>query len=568
MVGAQVLSPMSMPLRCAIYTRKSTEDGLDQEFNSLDAQREACEAYIKSQRHEGWQLVSDRFDDGGISGGTMQRPGLIRLLKDVEAGRIDIIVVYKVDRLTRSLADFAKIVELLDASKASFVSVTQQFNTTTSMGRLTLNMLLSFAQFEREVTAERIRDKIAASKKKGMWMGGLPPLGYDVKEKRLVVNETEAAAVRQIFDLYKALGTVRTLRDELERLGITTKARHDRTGRDTGGRCFTRGHLYQLLSNPIYIGQISHHGKTYPGQHEAIIPQSIWNGVQHQLKDNAASRQSPKNAQASSALTGLVYDDTGDRMSPTHANKKGIRYRYYISNRLMRETASAADGWRLPARQLERAVYETLSRFMTDGIKVIDALGLQNASPDQQREVISGARLYAEGLRLESAHHADLKGLVHRVMLQPKELRIEIKVEALHQLLSTSGDHGDAGGQIVTLTTPLQLKRRGVEARLVIADTAQTAPDKALMEVIAQAHCWMQQLVSGKAKTIRDIASRDAVDESDVSRFLPLAFLAPDIVEAILAGKQPSDLTAEKLKRIRSLPHAWDDQRRLLGFPA
>ncbi|MGE0665746.1 MAG: recombinase family protein [Sphingomonadales bacterium] len=560
---------MSPPLRCAIYTRKSTEDGLDQEFNSLHAQHEACEAYIKSQRHEGWHLVSDRFDDGGISGGTMQRPGLIRLLAEIEAGRIDIIVVYKVDRLTRSLADFAKIVELLDASKASFVSVTQQFNTTTSMGRLTLNMLLSFAQFEREVTAERIRDKVAASKKKGMWMGGLPPLGYDVKEKRLVVNETETATVRQIFNLYQALGTVRALRDELERRAITTKARQDRTGRDIGGRPFTRGHLYQLLSNPIYIGQISHHGKTYPGQHEAIIPRLLWDGVQRQLKDNGSSRQSPKNAQAPSVLAGLVYDDTGDLMSPTHANKKGVRYRYYISNRLMHDAASATDGWRLPARQLERAVYETLSQFMTDGIKVIDALGLQDTSPDQQREIIVAARLCGESLRLEVAYHANLNGLVHRITLQPTEMRIDIKGGALRKLLSTfSDDRGDVAAQLITLTAPLQLKRRGVEARLVIAGTEQPALNKALIELIAQAHCWMHELASGKAKSIRDIASRSSLDESDVSRFLQLAFLAPDIVEAILVGRQPVDVTAEKLKRIRSLPHAWDDQRRLLGFPA
>jgi DNA invertase Pin-like site-specific DNA recombinase len=560
---------MSPPLRCAIYTRKSTEDGLDQEFNSLDAQREACEAYIKSQRHEGWHLVCDRFDDGGISGGTMQRPGLIRLLAEIEAGRIDIIVVYKVDRLTRSLADFAKIVELLDASKASFVSVTQQFNTTTSMGRLTLNMLLSFAQFEREVTAERIRDKVAASKKKGMWMGGLPPLGYDVKDKRLVVNGREAAAVRQIFDLYQTLGTVRALRAELERIGITTKARQDRVGRATGGRCFTRGHLYQLLSNPIYIGRISHHEKTYPGQHEAIVQQPIWESVQQQLKDNGASRRSPNNAQAPSALAGLVYDDTGDLMSPTHANKKGVRYRYYVSNRLMQQTASAKDGWRLPARQLERAVYEALSRFMTDGIRVIDTLGLQEMSPDQQQEIIGAARLYGESLRLEAANHADLNGLVHRVSLQPTEMRIEIGVEALHKRLTAfSDDESDVAPQIITVTAPLHLKRRGVEARLVIASAEQPATDNALIELIARAHCWLQELTSGKAQTIRDIASRSALDESDVSRFLPLAFLAPDIVEAIVAGRQPVDLTAEKLKRIRSLPQSWDDQRRLLGFPA
>ena len=267
---------MSKRVRCAIYTRKSTEEGLEQEFNSLDAQREACEAYIQSQRGQGWVIQRKRYDDGGISGGTMHRPALQDLLADIGKGEVDLVVVYKVDRLTRSLTDFARIIETFDARGVSFVSVTQQFNTANSMGRLTLHVLLSFAQFEREVTAERIRDKIAASKKKGMWMGGPVPLGYDVNDRRLVATRIEADTVNQIFRLYVELGTVRRLQDELDRLGIVTKRRVHKTGKQTGGKPFSRGNLYQLLSNPIYIGRIPHKGEAYPGEHDAIVELDTW----------------------------------------------------------------------------------------------------------------------------------------------------------------------------------------------------------------------------------------------------------------------------------------------------
>ena len=300
-------------LRCAIYTRKSSEEGLDQDFNSLDAQREACEAYIKSQAGEGWTAVKAHYDDGGISGGTLERPALQRLLNDIEAGRVNVVVVYKVDRLTRSLADFAKIVEVFDTRSVSFVSVTQQFNTTSSMGRLTLNMLLSFAQFEREVTSERIRDKIAASKKKGMWMGGLPPLGYDILDKKLVVNEAEAETVRTLFRLHLELGMVKNLVEKSACLGLVTKRRIRTDGQPTGGQPFTRGHLYQLLTNPIYVGEISHRGVTYAGQHDAIIEREVFDAVGRRLDDNAARRRSATNAKVPSLLTGLIYDETGDR---------------------------------------------------------------------------------------------------------------------------------------------------------------------------------------------------------------------------------------------------------------
>jgi site-specific DNA recombinase len=282
--------------RCAIYTRKSSEEGLGQEFNSLAAQREACEAYIRSQRHEGWILARTRYDDGGFSGGTTERPGLQALLADIRAGGIDIVVVYKVDRLTRSLADFARLIEIFDARGVSFVSVTQQFNTTSSMGRLTLNVLLSFAQFEREVTGERIRDKIAASKKRGMWMGGNVPLGYDASERTLVINPAEAETVRRIFALYREFGCVRRVKEEADRLGLRTKHRTTANGTEHGDKPFLRGHIYQLLSNPIYIGQIAHRGDVYPGQHPGLIDAKTWNGVRDQLAANARHHRSKGDA--------------------------------------------------------------------------------------------------------------------------------------------------------------------------------------------------------------------------------------------------------------------------------
>src|SRR5215469_14164474 len=302
--------------RCAIYTRKSSEEGLEQEFNSLAAQREACEAYIRSQQHEGWMLARTRYDDGGFSGGTMERPALQQLLNDIRTGRIDIVVVYKVDRLTRSLADFARLVEIFDGHGVSFVSVTQQFNTTSSMGRLTLNVLLSFAQFEREVTGERIRDKIAASKKKGMWMGGNVPLGYDASEGNLVVNSAEAETVRQIFALYREFGCVRRVKEETDRLGLRTKHRVTAKGTEFGGKPFSRGHIYHLLANPIYAGQIAHKGQVYSGQHPALIDQETWSAARDQLSTNTGDHRCKTKASEPSLLAGLLVDGGGERLTP------------------------------------------------------------------------------------------------------------------------------------------------------------------------------------------------------------------------------------------------------------
>src|SRR5829696_4397315 len=344
-------------MRCAIYTRVSTDQGLEQDFNSLDAQYDASQAYVRSQAHAGWTLIRAKYDDGGFSGGNTDRPALQRLLAEVRAEKVDVIVVYKVDRLSRSLADFAKLVELFDKHHVSFVSVTQQFNTTTSMGRLTLNVLLSFAQFEREVTGERIRDKIAALKRKGMWMGGVPPLGYAVRDRKLIVVEQEAETVRHIFRRYAALGSVRLLKEELEAQGIMGKSWISTSGQNRGGKPIGRGALYLILQNRIYRGEIVHKNETYPGEHQPIIDPALWDQVQARLAANAVERGAGTRVRNPSLLTGLLFDSEGQRMTPTHAVKQGRRYRYYVSRPLIvGARAKTAAALRIPAAEIEQIV--------------------------------------------------------------------------------------------------------------------------------------------------------------------------------------------------------------------
>jgi DNA invertase Pin-like site-specific DNA recombinase len=384
-------------LHCAIYTRKSSDEGLEKEFNSLDAQREACAAFILSQKHAGWVALPDLYDDGGLSGGTMERPALQRLLADIKARKVQIVVVYKVDRLTRSLADFAKIVDVLDAHNASFVSVTQQFNTTTSMGRLTLNMLLSFAQFEREIAGERIRDKIAASKAKGMWMGGNVPLGYDVKDRKLIVNEVEAETVRTIFRRYADLGSVRALGHELNRLGIVSKRRAGAGGMLSGGNRFARGALYTLLQNHLYRGEIAHQDRIYPGQHDAVIDAELWQVVQEKLTGNRQARVLGTNAEEPSLLAGLIVDRNGQRMTPTHAVKEGRRYRYYVSASLITGSRSDhAKGWRIPAGDIEGLVLDRLRAFFAAETDVGEALSGFELDASTLRSALSRAKQFAE----------------------------------------------------------------------------------------------------------------------------------------------------------------------------
>jgi site-specific DNA recombinase len=338
--------PLIRKLRCAVYTRKSTEEGLEMEFNSLDAQREACEAYVASQRAEGWLLAPDRYDDGGFSGGTLERPALRRLLADIETGRVDVVVVYKIDRLSRSLMDFSRLVEVFDRHNVTFVSVTQSFNTTTSMGRLTLNVLLSFAQFEREVIGERIRDKFAASRRKGMWMGGWAPLGYEVRNRKLVVNDEDANLVRSIFQRFLKTGSATILARQLIQEGVRNKY----------GKLIDKGILYKLLNNPVYIGEAVHKGVSYPGEHVAIIDRKVWGKVLAQFQTNPRKRAGTARAQTPSLLKGLIFGPGGVAMSPSHTRKKGRLYRYYVSQTILKQGAVDCPIGRVPAAEIEKIV--------------------------------------------------------------------------------------------------------------------------------------------------------------------------------------------------------------------
>jgi DNA invertase Pin-like site-specific DNA recombinase len=553
-------------LRCAIYTRKSTEEGLDQDYNSLEAQRDACAAYIASQAGEGWAVVKTPYDDGGLSGATMERPALQHLLDDIRAGAIDVVVVYKVDRLTRSLADFAKIVEILDAEQVSFVSVTQQFNTTSSMGRLTLNVLLSFAQFEREVTAERIRDKIAASKKKGMWMGGVVPLGYDVVDRKLVVNEEEAKTVRTLFDLYRDRRTVKAVQEEAARRGLRTKAGIPNTGSRDGGVPFRVGHLHKLLTNCIYVGEIGHKGERYPGEHAPIVDRALWDAVQAQLEANARKRSRRSNDPSGSLLIGLLYDEDGRRIGPHHCNKNGRRYRYYVSR-----DPEARTGWRMPARMIETAVLDGIAAFLRDKMRLTDALNLTAIPAQDIDPVFACAQQLANELRASgpARQRSILLDLVDRIEMSQSHIRLCLKRNAVRAMLGLPEQRDAAKKEeIVSIDLPVSFRRRGVETKLIIgsAATATANVDKPLTDAVTTAHAWFSELKSGAHASIKALATHHRVDKGDVSRILPLAFLAPDIVDAILDGRQPIELTAYRLKRLHNLPPLWDDQRKVLGF--
>ena len=500
-------------LRCAIYTRKSSEEGLEQDFNSLHAQREACEAYIKSQRHEGWTLVPTVYDDGGFSGGTLDRPGIKQLLADVAAGSVQIIVVYKVDRLTRSLADFARIVETLDERGASFVSITQQFNTTTSMGRLTLNVLLSFAQFEREVTGERIRDKIAASKKKGLWMGGNTPIGYAVRDRTLEVVPEQADLVRTLFEKYLKAASVDELVRDLNAQGLRTPIRKTLKGTDCGGARYSVGAVRHILKNPVYLGQIRHKTAVYPGQHPPIIDQALFDQVQTRLLDGVRREGGQKLIGSNASLKGKLFDSSGNRMTPTHSLKPdGRRYRGYCTTAAARRRVSSDE---IELSRISAGVIEPL---------VEQALRDHPARPT-----------------LEAVHRVVLLRDCVRIELHPKDC-----------------DEAEPS----TIVVPVHLSRRGNQARIVPLGGTMTAgePDQALLRAMIRAYQWRARLEIEPDMTLDALAIAERVDSSYLSRLLPLAFLAPDLTEAILEARQPSGLTVGRLKS-DWLALAWDVQR-------
>jgi DNA invertase Pin-like site-specific DNA recombinase len=540
-------------VRCAIYTRKSSEEGLEQDFNSLDAQREACSAYILSQASEGWSLLPDQYDDGGLSGGSLERPALQRLLTDVAAGKIDIILVYKVDRLTRSLFDFAKLVEAFDKTGTSFVSVTQSFNTTTSMGRLTLNMLLSFAQFEREVTAERIRDKIAASKAKGMWMGGTPPLGYEPNGRTLGIVDDHAEIVREIYRRYRELGNVRLVAEQLVCDGIRSPDRTSGAGRRFGDRQFTRGHIYHILKNPIYVGDIEHRGQVHAGQHPAIIERSLWNDVQERLKVNLRGVRCARAANPS-PLSGKLFDEHGEPLIPVHACKGKVRYRYYVSRALQRVGASeSTTGIRVSARELEAHVTELIAGLFDDPATLAAKLRL---TPSDYTAIINRCSAVAQDLRQRKESLAELVALVR---LLPDKVEIDVVTERLASALGTTVTGCAA---ILSLTANVRLKRSGGIIRIVRSDgrsVRASRPQAPLINLVAKAHSWWKQLAQGQCN-VTELARMEGVTGSYLTRVVRLAFLSPAVVDAIVQGRQRADLTGTALTVGGDLPMLWSHQ--------
>ena len=539
-------------LRCAVYTRKSTEEGLDQAFNSLHAQREACEAYVKSQAGEGWSLIRTIYDDGGYSGGSMERPALQALLADIEKGQVDVVVVYKVDRLTRSLTDFAKIVERFDKRGVSFVSVTQSFNTTTSMGRLTLNVLLSFAQFEREVASERIRDKIGASRRKGMWMGGSVPVGYDVKERKLVPNPEEVAQVRHIFERYTKLKSINELRLELKAQGVKSVAKTSMNGIKRGGQHFSRGALTHLLRNRVYVGEVPFKGAIYAGEHEGIVERALFDKAQAILDENRRLHIDRPKTRLVFPLIGLIFDDQGHPMTPMHSQKDGKkRYRYYVSRALIdKDRGPAGSIPRVPAHAVEEIVMGVMGKVL-----VGEGGGELGASvapePEQLRAALRRVELGAKSILLR---------------LDPSSLNADDPSHSISVLAQRLG-----GGSTVELdrdhvvvNVPIQIQvRHGMHHITMLGAemvNSFTQPDQILLKAITRAHAWLQTILDGQIASIQDLARHVGQDVGYVRRTISLAFLSPSITATVVSGDQFVTSSLTEILEV-DVALAWHNQR-------
>ncbi|ADL01307.1 recombinase family protein [Brevundimonas subvibrioides] len=542
------MRPASRPLRCAIYTRKSSEEGLEQDYNSLHAQRDACAAYVLSQAGEGWTLLPEVYDDGGFSGGNMERPALKRLMADVASGLIDVVVVYKVDRLTRALPDFSRIVDVLDKAGSSFVSVTQAFNTTTSMGRLTLNVLLSFAQFEREVTGERIRDKIAASKKLGMWMGGGVPLGYEASGRTLVINPVEAETVRGIFRSYLDTGSVHQVQQELNDAGVVSRRRTTKAGVEKGGQPMDRGALFHMLRNCTYVGEIPHKTTSYPGQHPAIIDRETFDAVQARLDDNDRKQRVPGEARRphkGAPLMGLLFDSAVNPMSPVKAAKPNKpTYHYYVSTAVTTGRPDQAGAVsRISAPLLEDIVAQRLGE-----LRIIDT---SPVSPDWAiaRDVIDRVEVGAEAVTIVFDEE--------RLQIAARDLKPENRVGI---------DSLERRGDLPMTEIKVRLVRRGGTMVAVgpqgSAAVASSRIDRAMTTALIRAESWKRRLLAGEVENLNVIADAEGVSDAFVRRMIRPAFLAPDLKAEILDGRQPVGLTLEAVTR-SDLPLDWVEQRRL-----
>jgi DNA invertase Pin-like site-specific DNA recombinase len=527
-----VKSGSSKRIRCAIYTRVSTDQGLEQNFNSLDAQYDAAQAYIRSQAHAGWTLIKARYDDGGFSGGSTDRPALQRLLNDVRSGKVDVIVVYKVDRLTRSLADFAKLVELFDQHNVSFVSVTQQFNTTTSMGRLTLNVLLSFAQFEREVTSERIRDKIAASKRKGLWVGGMAPLGYDAKDRRITVNETEADRVRTIFRSYLELGSLNHLMAYLRQRGIVTKVRILKSGKTVGGIPFTRGSLAHLLRNRFYIGEVKFRGEVLPGEQPTIVERQLFEAAQAKLTEQVNNHKTNR-MKSEALLAGRIFDDGGNRMTPSHVSKRGIKYRYYLSSALLQGQADRAGSVsRVSAAEIETLVLRSVRDHFDQPVEIEDPILV---------------RTY-----------------IARIEVQSDQLVIQLTDT------KANGSKRSRGRNVLKVSwrKTTSKRRREILLPTSVAPHAvrpiRSETRATLVASIARGRRWLDELLSEATASAERIAERERCSVRQVNMTVSLAFLAPGLVRAAIEGRLPHGIGVE---RLRDAPIEWSRQHAMLGLP-
>jgi site-specific DNA recombinase len=622
-------APTRRRLRCAIYTRKSSEDGLEQEFNSLDAQREACEAYILSQKHDGWNALPTFYDDGGLSGGTLERPALKRLLNDVSAGKVDIIVVYKVDRLTRSLADFARIVDTLDKHQVSFVSVTQHFNTTSSMGRLTLNVLLSFAQFEREIAGERIRDKIAASKRKGMWMGGTIPFGYEVKDRKLEIVETEAKTLRLIFATYAELGSVDVLMERLTECGITNQSQRaiQRASKKTDYNAdqptaaapkkaanltapaptqFGRAALHHMLKNPLYIGKTTHKGQVFDGMHQPIIDEALWQRVQLQITDNTNNRTSGRRSKNPSLLIGLIETEDGQVLTPTHAVKNGVRYRYYanfmakaegkasaktkaknktnsgqqINASPLRPTSKPSQPiLRIPAAAIERLVTDRLLTMLRSPTELAALLQPQHLAAKQLQNAIQTAEELADRWQSKAAadQRAVLQTVLIKVRLRTEHVELDLSRCGLMQILARDAalmasrnlsealpikpTAGEMEDDIAIIQTENGLEPSGNGLRLIIKDTGQAEPNMQLAPLIGEAFMFREALMNGPHDSIEDVSKAFEMGKGHVTARIRLTYLSPKLIRNFLNGDVPNTLSPKRLlEASKDLPMKWADQ--------
>lgn len=560
-------------VRCAIYTRKSTDEGLDKEFNTLEAQREAGANYILSQKHQGWVLLDERYDDGGFSGGNINRPALKRLINDVEAGKIDMIVVYKIDRLTRSLADFSKLIEVLDKHKCSFVSVTQNFNTYDSMGRLTLNVLLSFAQFEREVGAERIRDKVAASRKKGMWMGGKVPFGYMLINKHLEINPTEAEIVRLIFNKYSACKSERDVCTFLKAGGYCINARKQKNGTELPAKEFTVSKIDYMLRNPIYIGKVVHKGTVYDGQQEAIISKELWERVENTRLGNRHGKLKPSRVVRNALLKGMLECGCGCNASmiPTRTRKKNRTYEYYVSLKAVKEGYQYCELGSIPVGELDKFVLSKIQNILKSPLLLNELL--KYLKPDMleigMNELLQKTKApedFFTYLSQESLRQI-LERLISRVIIYKDKL--VIRLLPLGALLLEKSQTADLQASeehsgLAELVYHISFSRKRGHMKVIPAEESQTAVDEILLNALVKAHNWRDKLENSNM-SLRELARKEKVAHVYISKMMKLTYLAPDIIDAIIVGTQPQSLKISDLLK-SPIPASWSEQRTKYGF--